>query len=621
MAELNSVPPAEEATEPLAQAEVLARLEGLHRPSTPPNQIVTVAEPDADAFPLDCLQVPDRHIEEGVRIIFRLLSDSSSPSPRASSPVTGDGCRRLALRAEVASAEQPEHQVLAVTQTPQDIKFVLPIPTDNRGDSKIWCELYYDPASDRIVLINRSHIPISLVRVVSVQAPTSPALNEYRELNPSSTRSLIPGTWRIKVRGVSVLDFRILKKKPIKVYDAPLSARPALPSSESSTSMKRSLSQDGEDPELPRRVRHRSSTSQAGGEDTVTFLAPSVDPLVFTLPHGASETNRELSLADANALLAAAPGTTLSIPGSGPVSRYYLSRLDPIAKSSLSAVYEARHSDVGENLITVKVIKTQPASNAVLKPHVHERNVIRQADTWKRESTTQEDLKHVSIVRYYGGDARFLSHYMEHVDAKDLSGWREVNSHIFKGDREDAARILRQIADALRYVHSRDIVHNDIKPGNILYSRDKGAFLCDFGMATPVNSKLPVGGTPYYIPPEFIGMNKRGPPSDVWALGVTMLYVLRKISLPESRANAEPARRLYWLIAGVNNDRPDASQYGNGEPATMQMRQWLQEIRDARATLDRSDIVERTIWYMLAAEPNERATMQDIVRTLQADGQ
>ena len=412
-----------------------------------------------------------------------------------------------------------------------------------------------------------------------------------------------------------------MKKKSIKVYDAPLSPRPALPSSEASSGMRRSLSQDAEDQEFTRRVRRRLSASQAGGEDTGTFLAHSVDPLEFALPHGASETNRELSLADANALLSAEQGTTLAIPASGPVGKYYLSRLDPIAKSSLSAVYEARHSEVGENLITVKVIKTQPPPNAVMKPHQHERTIIRQADTWKRESTTQDELKHVSIVRYYGGDARFLSHYMEHIDAKDLSGWRDGEDHIFKGSREDAARILREIADALRYVHSRDIVHNDIKPGNILYSRDKGAFLCDFGMVTEVNSKLAVGGTPYYIPPEFIGLNKRGPPSDVWALGVTMLYVLRKISLPESRAHAQPAKRLYWQIAGVNSDRPEPMKYGNGEPAMMQMRQWLKEIFEAREKLNQSDIVERTIWFMLEPHPRDRATMEEIVEILQNDGQ
>ncbi|CRK14440.1 hypothetical protein BN1723_010338 [Verticillium longisporum] len=146
------------------------------------------------------------------------------------------------------------------------------------------------------------------------------------------------------------------------------------------------------------------------------------------------------------------------------------------------------------------------------KPQEAERNVIRQADMWLREYQSQDDLRHDSIVRLYGGDARFLSLYMEHVDARDLSArgvWRCPRSDNFIGDRTDATRILRDVASALHYLHSRRLVHNDIKPANILYSPARGAVLCDFGLSTMAGGPATNGGTPFYVPPEFIGARTR----------------------------------------------------------------------------------------------------------------
>lgn len=603
--------PTEERTEPFSQSELGARFNVPAVQSTPPDDVAGNHHPEI--VPLDNLQVEDRHIEEGVRIIVRPLAKLANS--RSGSPVSDDSCRWLALRAEVASSEQPEQKVLAVTQTPRDIKFSVNIPADTVDDvdrPHIWCELYYDPASDKVVLLNRSHVPISLVRL-SMSAPASPDINDYQVLNPSLPKSLIPGTWRIKVRDIAVLDFRILEKKPVTVYDAQLESDS---SDQPNSSGKRALETNEE--EAARRVRRRSSGGQSTDDGTVTFMAPKTDPLVFKLPRGSSSTGKELSTANTNALLDTEQGTTVAIPAGCSVDEYHLTKRDPIASTALSAVYTATHSKVPENIVTVKVLKTR-MPNPGNRPYIHERNVIRQADMWKREVMTQEGLQHGSIVRYYGGDARFLSHYMEHVDAKDLTvpgRWRQRGDDLFMGTPHDAARILKDIADALRYIHARNLVHNDIKPGNILYSPERGAVLCDFGMTTPTSSPPAGGGTPYYIPPEFIGNKIRGPSSDVWAMGVTMLYVLRKIPLPESRGRPQHPKKLYWQIAGVNNPNLEFRNHGNGEPAVNQMRDWLKEMHDAREQLDRKNRLENLIWSMLMPNHAHRASMSQVLDEL-----
>ncbi|KAJ3471996.1 hypothetical protein NLG97_g11378 [Lecanicillium saksenae] len=237
-------------------------------------------------------------------------------------------------------------------------------------------------------------------------------MNDYRFVNPHITKSLEPGTWRIKVRDTAVLDFRILEKRPVVLYEQPslshsLSTASRGSSELVSTSSKRALTPD-EDDEGDKRVKRRVSQLQGSPSDgVVMFLNPSADPLVFSLPNGAKKTGKELSSGNTNALLQAEQGDTIYMTGMCELDEYQLIKQEPIASTAQSAVFVGRHSKRPDNIVTVKVLKTVSSNSE--KPNVHERNVIRQADMWQREYQTQENLEHHSIVRYYGGDARFLS--------------------------------------------------------------------------------------------------------------------------------------------------------------------------------------------------------------------
>lgn len=617
MAEIRADPSetsSEERTEPFSQNEMRSHFGeiAIQGPSTPS---------DEGDVALDNLQVEDHHHEQGIRILVRPLA--KLPNYRSISP-GHDGCQWLALRAEVATSDQPEYKVLAVTQTSRDIKFSVRIPGDARDDllrPPLWCELYYDPASDKVIFLNKSHAPLCLSKVSQASPPSSSALSERLTINPGNAKGLRPGTWRITVRDLDVLDFRVLEKRPITVYPPmPAISEKSSPGESSDlihTSAKRPSSPAGDEKRIKRRVSDTSNDD--GGDGVVMFLRPAADPLVFPLP--TAQPSREITTASSHALLDTAPGECVIVPAVCELDQYRLTRRDPIASSTLSDVYTASHSQVPEDIVTVKVLKTR-VPNAADKPSVSERNVIRQADMWLRESQSQEGLEHESIVRYYGGDARFLSLYMEHVDAKDLtsaSRWRSKATDEFLGTRDDALRIMTDITGALRYIHSRQLVHNDIKPANILYSRARGAVLCDFGLSTYVASPPGGGGTPYYVPPEFIGGKLRGPSSDVWALGVTMLYLLRKISFPDGRARRHHPKPLYWQIAGINNPTIPYRQHGNGQPAVDQMRDWLGEVFEATEKLNPGDHLEKLVQAMLAPNPLQRITMSRVMKQLYAE--
>ncbi|CAJ2500778.1 Uu.00g036310.m01.CDS01 [Anthostomella pinea] len=598
---MTEVFPSEEKTEPFTPEELHQRLlhDSIH--------LDEVGDAHYDSVPLDNLVVDQDHHRQNIRILVRPLTQSRSVSPG------NDNCQWLALSAEFADPQQPRYRVLAVTQTSKDINFSIRIPQGQGEDEvrpPLWCELYYDPASDSLILWNKSDVPVALART---SHPNHTGANFDQELVPGATKELSPGTWRISV-GIPVLDFRILEKRPATLQASIDNPEPSIVRSPigRNSSGKRSFSlDDNEQDNGVVEKRLRADDSQNADKDgVIIFLGPKDEPLIFPLPNAAK--TKEVSIANGHALLEIQKDETAAIPGAGELDQYLLTKRHQIATTGASSVFTAEHSNVPEGVITVKVLKTR-APDADMRPQDTHRNVIRQADIWLREYQSQEDLKHESIVKLYGGDARYLSLYMEHIDGKDLAArgvWRETSTDQFIGDRTDAIRILRDISGALHYVHSKRRIHNDIKPANILYSRDRGAVLCDFGLSTRIVDPATNGGTPFYVPPEFIGQKLRGAASDVWALGITMLYVLRKIAFPDARGRQGHPKQLYWMIADLN--RKPAAHSTRGSSAVAQMQQWLGEVYDARAKLNPRDKMEFLVLQMLTPNPNQRITMAKV---------
>ncbi|KAI1102502.1 kinase-like protein [Jackrogersella minutella] len=603
--------PSEEKTEPFTPEELQYRLHGGF-------QIDEVDDAHHDTTPLDDLVIEEDHHKQGIRILVRPLTRNRSVSPG------NDNIQWLALRAEVADPSQPMSKVLAVTQTSKDINFSIRIPQgDDENRPPIWCELYYDPASDSLILWNKSDVPIVLARI-SQQGPGAGA-NFDQEIVPGTTKDLSPGTWRISVQGIHaipVLDFRILEKRPAALliprdsFDSSMTATPGILNSFG----KRSFLPDADDDEPHSPVAEKKARKEDDQEKdgVIIFMGPKDEQLVFPYPNAAR--TKEVAIPNGHALLEVQKDETAAIPGGCELDQYRLTKREQIATTGASSVFTAKHSNVPDGVITVKVLKTR-GPNSDTRPQDTHRNVIRQADIWLREYQSQEDLQHESIVRLYGGDARYLSLYMEHVDGKDLAArgvWRDGATDLFVGDRRDALRILQDITGALHYVHQKRKIHNDIKPANILYSRDRGAVLCDFGLSTRTSDAATNGGTPYYVPPEFIGQKLRGAASDVWALGVTMLYVLRKIPFPDARGRQGHPKQLYWMIADLNRKGNHHGHHTSNRAtsAVSQMQQWLSEVNEAKTRLNPRDRIEYLVLQMLTPNHNVRITMAKVMAEL-----
>ncbi|KAH8753291.1 kinase-like domain-containing protein, partial [Diaporthe sp. PMI_573] len=195
------------------------------------------------------------------------------------------------------------------------------------------------------------------------------------------------------------------------------------------------------------------------------------------------------------------------------------------------------------------------------------------ARRWKRELEAHRHLEHPCIANLLAFDSRLLALVIEHRDSHDLATpyWcfpSGSNARRFRGSLDDACHILADVSSALAYCADQGLVHNDIKAGNILYragdptgsGRKASAVVIDFGLSRNVKTQIDDsgGGSPWYLAPEWLQHKRRGTLADVFSLGVVMLYLLRRIRLPDKERG--------WNVNAIQQHAPEAM---------MSMQNWL----------------------------------------------
>lgn len=155
-----------------------------------------------------------------------------------------------------------------------------------------------------------------------------------------------------------------------------------------------------------------------------------------------------------------------------------------------------------------------------------------------KEARTIASFSHPNIVRIHDifEENNTAYYVMEFLDGGSLSEAGAL-------PQKQALEYIRQIGDALQYMHERKTMHLDVKPGNIMLRADGTAVLIDFGISKHYDasdgetSRTPVGISKGYAPAEQYregGVSTFSPTSDVYSLAATLYKLLTGITPPES---------------------------------------------------------------------------------------
>jgi len=191
--------------------------------------------------------------------------------------------------------------------------------------------------------------------------------------------------------------------------------------------------------------------------------------------------------------------------------------IEKIAEGGFGAAYKAKHLLIDE-LVCIK----------------HSLNVSkRDTDLIIKEAKSIWDLRHYALpvmrdlVILPDGSCALIMSYIEGPTLMQV-----VEAHAAKKkdlDPENACWIMSRVLDGLRYCHLNGVVHGDVKPQNVIVQPDKhAAVLVDFGLASvkPTRGARPDGYTPLFAAPESQSDKPPLPETDLFCLGLTMIYAL-----------------------------------------------------------------------------------------------
>lgn len=260
--------------------------------------------------------------------------------------------------------------------------------------------------------------------------------------------------------------------------------------------------------------------------------------------------------------------------------------LERCGQGGMAEVYKGYHPLI-DRYVAIKVLRPALASDEEFRRR------------FQREATAVAAMRHPNIVQLYdfgqlGERFYMVMEYIEGGTLRDrLQALPEENRRLPLSEVVD---VVRGIAAALDYAHQRGIVHRDVKPANVMFTRDGDPVLTDFGVARMLGegSVTMAGvsiGTPDYMSPEQARGEPATPASDIYALGVMAYEMLT------GRRPFRAETPLGVIVQHLQADFPSPRRLDPSFP----------------------EALERVLRRALAKEPADRyPTASELARELQA---
>ncbi len=233
--------------------------------------------------------------------------------------------------------------------------------------------------------------------------------------------------------------------------------------------------------------------------------------------------------------------------------------LEPLGSGAMGMVWKARDRHLGRE-VAIKVMISGGSSDELGR-------------RFRREATTLASIRHPNVVGVYDHGTTPEGPYLvlEFLEGMPIDK---------AASRLDPLPAMLQVADGLEAIHRAGLVHRDLKPGNILFTKDRRAVIVDFGLVfDPRSTRLTrtgaVVGTLAYMAPEVLRLDPITPASDWYAWGVT-LFVLCEGKLPY------PLPDILEACKGKELPEVEFARLDPGSPTAELLRRALSARRERR---------------------------------------
>lgn len=262
---------------------------------------------------------------------------------------------------------------------------------------------------------------------------------------------------------------------------------------------------------------------------------------------------------------------------------YFLGRyklLHQIGSGSMARVYLAEHTLMNRR-VAIKIL------------HEHGERKESHRIRFQRESSTLGSLDHPNVVRIFdfNTDGKFYYLVLEYVAGPTLKDLVRKRGTV---PLATAIHYLRQVAFGLTHIHETQLVHRDLKPGNILIGPEDQVKISDLGLvqllkqeeeSVTVQDGTMLGTADYLAPEQGLNSHDVGPAADVYSLGCSLFYMLRGEApfsgdslaarlmahhrQPPPYLNPDPSKNIYptdldelylQMMSKRPEDRPTAEQ-------------------------------------------------------------